>query len=138
MLANITQFSQVVANAGKSMRVVNRIASDPFSSIASMAPAPADPPDCHIREIGVVNVPGQDEYTRKPKKAGTLLDVSSAPPASNAPATQPERPDFTGVMALQEAQRENRLTVVEEDVAQVKSRLQTIEQDVKTILGRLP
>ena len=133
MLADITQFSQVIANAGKTVRVGN---SDPFRGIASIIPEPPEPFDCHIREIGVANAPGPDEYARQsrtqPKDGEPRFDVSVG---ENPPARQPERPDFAKIMAQQET---DRLTAVEGKVVHIEGRLQTIEQDVKTILGRLP
>jgi len=135
MLADISQFSRVIANAGQTVRVGNRSVSDPFGirSVASVIP---DPSSDYVREIGVVNEPGRDNpYTGQSKESGTILDVSSDPPASNAPVSQPKRSDFVEVMA---AQQENRLTAVEDDVRQMKGELHTVKQDVKTILGRLP
>ena len=142
MLADISQLGQIIANAGQTVIVGNRLGPDPFG-IRSTASTIPDPPSDYVRELGVVNEPGRDNpYTGQSKESGTILDVSSDPPASNPSVTQPERPNFTEVMA---AQQENRLTAVEDDVRQIKGELQTVKQDmndlkqgVDTILGRLP
>ena len=142
MLADISQFGQIIANAGQTVIVGNRLSSDPFGirSVASVIP---DPPDGYVRELGVVNEPGRDNpYTGQSKESGTILDVSSDPPASNAPVLQPKRSDFAEVMATQQ---ENRLKVVEDDVTTLKENVTQIKQDVgtlkrgmDTILTRLP